>query len=62
MIIKGKDTNYLVIPLKDLYNEIDLLKTEILVRGYNKSNPDRLIAETRILQLEELIEYYEKSF
>ena len=60
MIIKGKDTNYLVIPLKDLYNEIDILKTEILVRGYDKSRAERIIAETRVEQLEELIEYYEK--
>jgi len=60
MIIKGKDTNYLVIPLKDLYNEIDILKTEILVRGYDKAKAERIIAETRIEQLEELIEYYEK--
>lgn len=60
MIIKGKDTNYLVIPLKDLYNEIDILKTEIIVRGYSKSNTDRIIAETRITQLEDLIESYEK--
>ena len=60
MIIKGKETDYLVIPLKDLYNDIDVLKTEIIVRGYDKKDELRIIAETRIEQLEELIEYYEK--
>lgn len=60
MIIKGKETNYLVIPLKDLYNEIDILKTEIIVRGYTNSSRNKIIAETRLEQLEELIEYYEK--
>lgn len=60
MIIKGEDTNYLVIPLKDLYNEIDVLKTELIVRNYNSNNPLRIMTEERITQLTELIEYYGK--
>ena len=60
MIIKGEDTNYLVIPLKDLYNEIDILKTELIVRNYNSNNPLRIRTEERITQLTELIEYYGK--
>lgn len=60
MIIKGEDTNYLVIPLKDLYNEIDVLKTELIVRNYNSNNPLRIMTEERITQLTELIEHYAK--
>lgn len=60
MIIKGKETDYLIIPLADLYNEIDVLKTEIIVHGYDHSNVLKLIADTKIQQLEELIEFYEK--
>lgn len=47
MIIKGKETDYLIIPLADLYNEIDVLKTEIIVHGYDHSNVLKLIADTK---------------
>lgn len=59
MIIKGKETDYLVIPLKDLYEEIDMLETELIVRNYSAENHLRIITEERITQLKELIEYYD---
>lgn len=60
MIIKGKETDYLVIPLAELYDDIDVLKTEIIVRGYDKKDELRIIAESKIEQIEDLISYYEK--
>lgn len=60
MIIKGKETDYLVIPLAELYDDIDVLKTEIIVRGYDKKDELRIIAESKIEQIEDLIYYYEK--
>ena len=38
MIIKGKETDYLVIPLDELYNEIDILQTELIVHDYDISD------------------------
>lgn len=59
MIIKGKTTDYLIIPIEELYNEIDILQTEIIVHGYDYESELRLIAETRIKQLKELMDHYE---
>lgn len=59
MIIKGKTTDYLIIPIEELYNEIDILQTEIIVHGYDYGSELRLIAETRIKQLKELMDHYE---
>lgn len=58
MIIKGNETDYLVIPLNELYNEIDILKTEIVVHGYDYSDILRIRADSKIELIEELIEYY----
>jgi hypothetical protein len=58
MIIKGIKTDYLVIPLDELYNEIDVLETEILVHNYDINSELRNIAEVRIKQIKELIEHY----
>ena len=58
MIIKGKETDYLIIPLADLYNEIDVLETEIIVHNYDISSEIRNDAELRIRQLKELIAHY----
>ena len=59
MIIKGKTTDYLIIPIEELYNEIDILQTEIIVHSYDYGSELRLIAETRIKQLKELMDHYE---
>lgn len=58
MIIKGTKTDYLVIPIEDLYNEIDILETEIIVHNYDINSELRNIAEIRIRQLKELMEHY----
>lgn len=58
MIIKGTKTDYLVIPIEDLYNEIDILETEIIVHGYDINSELRNVAELRIRQLKELLEHY----
>lgn len=58
MIIKGTKTDYLVIPIEDLYNEIDILETEIIVHNYDINSELRNIAELRIRQLKELMEHY----
>ncbi len=58
MIIKGTKTDYLVIPLDELYNEIDVLETEIIVHNYDINSELRNIAEVRIKQIKELIEHY----
>jgi len=58
MIIKGKETDYLVIPIEDLYNEIDILETEIIVHNYDINSEIRNVAELRIRQLKELMEHY----
>lgn len=59
MIIKGRETDYLVIPIEELWNEIDILETEIVVHGYDQNDELRIIAETRIKQLKELMKHYE---
>ena len=59
MIIKGKTTDYLIIPIEELYNEIDILETEIIVHGYDYNSELRIIVEARIKQLKELIATYE---
>lgn len=58
MIIKGTKTDYLVIPIEDLYNEIDILETEIIVHNYDINSELRNNAEIRIRQLKELMEHY----
>ena len=58
MIIKGTKTDYLIIPIEDLYNEIDILETEIIVHNYDINSELRNIAELRIRQLKELMEHY----
>lgn len=58
MIIKGTKTDYLVIPIEELYNEIDILETEIIVHNYDINSELRNVAELRIRQLKELIEHY----
>lgn len=58
MIIKGTKTDYLVIPLDELYNEIDVLETEIIVHNYDINFELRNNAEIRIRQLKELMEHY----
>jgi len=58
MIIKGTKTDYLVIPIDELYNEIDILETEIIVHNYDINSELRNIAEIRIKQLKELMEHY----
>lgn len=58
MIIKGTKTDYLVIPIEDLYNEIDILETEIIVHNYDINSEIRNVAELRIRQLKELMEHY----
>lgn len=58
MIIKGTKTDYLVIPIEDLYNEIFLLKTEIIIHNYDINSEIRNVAELRIRQLKELMEHY----
>ena len=58
MIIKGTKTDYLVIPIEDLYNEIDILETEIIVHNYDINSDLRNVAELRIRQLKELMEHY----
>ena len=58
MIIKGTKTDYLVIPIEDLYNEIDILETEIIVHNYDVNSELRNVAELRIRQLKELMEHY----
>ncbi len=58
MIIKGTKTDYLVIPIEDLYNEIDILETEIIVHNYDINSELRNVAELRIRQLKELMEHY----
>lgn len=58
MIIKGAKTDYLIIPIDDLYNEIDILETEIIVHNYDINSELRNVAELRIRQLKELMEHY----
>lgn len=58
MIIEGIVKEYIVIPIDELYNEIDVLETEIIVHGYDKNSELRKIAEIRIKQLEEILEHY----
>lgn len=58
MIIKGIETDYLVIPINELYDEIDVLKTEIIVHGYDYSDVLRIRADSKIEQLEDLLEFY----
>ena len=58
MIIKGTKTDYLVIPIDELYNEIDVLETEIIVHNYDINSELRNVAELRIRQLKELMEHY----
>ena len=58
MIIKGTKTDYLVIPIDELYNEIDVLETEIIVHNYDINSELRNITELRIRQLKELMEHY----
>ena len=58
MIIKGIETDYLVIPINELYNEIDVLKTEIIVHSYDYSDILRIRADSKIELIEQLLEYY----
>lgn len=58
MIINSKEKSYLVIPLEEIFNEIDLLETEIIVRGYKKSAELYKIGMIRINQLNELLRKY----
>lgn len=58
MMIKGTKTDYLVIPIDELYNEIDVLETEIIVHNYDINSELRNVAELRIRQLKELMEHY----
>jgi len=58
MIIKSKEKSYLVIPIEEIFDEIDKLETEIIVRGYKKESELYKIGMIRINQLNQILHKY----